>query len=311
MKKQWASYFTAICLAALACAAIPNAYAGSDCERKDLIKITEDYFASLQRHDTSDLPLDSAVQFTENGFIKKVGKSFWETAGEPLLLRTLIDAKQCGSATIAVMEEKYVKPKGAIARGLMGAKPKPMPEEGSFRPILFAARLKVAKKKIVEIETIIAREDEFFFNADGLLATKAQDWGTILNRKQRTPRKAMIEAADNYFNMFAADPKVSVPFAKVCDRWENGTQTTSEGAFGGGSAMPAHDCSPKGLPISNNGPRRFLVDAEKGIVAAFLLFAGAFPDIHMFRMREGKVDLILSVIGSESRSMGWPSEPAK
>jgi hypothetical protein len=46
----------------------------------------------------------------------------------------------------------------------------------------------------------------------------------------------------------------------------------------------------------------------KGIVVAFLYFAKSLPDFHMFKMRNGKVELIQSVIGAASPSTGWASE---
>jgi hypothetical protein len=161
MMKRMATYFVAIYLAALVGAAVPNAQAADGCKRKDLEDITEKYLASLREHTTSALPLASTVKFTENGVGKQVGKGFWETAGKPLLQRTLIDTQKCGTGTIAVMEEKYTKPaetpgRGGMMGGMMGAKPKPLPAEGTIRPMLFAARLKVDKGKITEIETIIA-----------------------------------------------------------------------------------------------------------------------------------------------------------
>jgi len=133
-----------------------------------------------------------------------------------------------------------------------------------------------------------------------VLATKEQDWETILPPDKRAPRKALIEAANNYFEMFSNDPKVSVPFTKPCERWENGTQTTAT----------THDCSPKGLVLTHP-PRRFLVDTEKGLVVAYVLFTGGLPDCHIFRMRDGKVDLIQAVVGAGATSMGWPAEPAE
>ena len=87
--------------------------------------------------------------------------------------------------------------------------------------------------------------------AKGVLKIKDQDWSSMLPPDKRTPRKAMIEAADNYFGMFTEKPTVSVPFAS------------------------------------------------------------GLPDCHIFRMREGKVDLIQAVIGAGSPSMGWPDEPAE
>ena len=347
-----------VCLTTLVCTAASNAQAGEDsCTREALIKMTDMYFESIQAHNTSGLPLASTAKFTENGIKKDVGTGFWETAGKPLLRRTLIDTKKCTAATIAVVEEPFSsktvgsgmmgggpgmagggapgaakapagakKPPaaapggggdvpGGIPGGMFGG-PKEMPEEGTVRPILFAARLKFEKGKITEIETIIARERDFAFNAKGVLETKDQDWETILPPGKRAPRKVLADAANNYFALFAEGSTVSVPFAKVCDRWENGVQTTARD----------HDCSPvsfrKAIGMSiNHGPRRVWVDTEKGIAIAFMVFGGGataneenptgsgLVDCHMFRMRDGKVDLIMSVVGPQAKSMGWPLEP--
>jgi hypothetical protein len=211
---------------------------------------------------------------------------------------------------------KYIPGGIAGGAGAMFGGSGPMPEEGTVRPILFAARLRVEKGKVSEIETIVARERDFAFNAKGVLATKDQDWDTILPPEKRAPRQALADAANNYFALFAEGSTVSVPFAEVCDRWENGVQTTARD----------HDCSPvtfrKAIGASiNHGPRRVWVDTEKGISIAFMAFGGGasasaenptgsgLVDCHMFRMRDGKVDLIQSIVGPRAPSMGWPLEP--
>jgi hypothetical protein len=128
--------------------------------------------------------------------------------------------------------------------------------------------------------------------------------------------KELADAANHYFDLFAENSTVSVPFAKVCDRWENGTQTT----------VSDHDCSPvtfrKQIGMSiNHGPRRVWVDTEKGISVAFMVFGGGatvskenptgkgLVDCHIFRMRDGKVDLLLAIVGPNAESMNWPMEP--
>jgi hypothetical protein len=344
--KRITLFFLTFSFIAFVCAAISNAQTGEDsCTREDLTKITDKYFESIQEHKTSDLPLASTAKFTENGVKKDVGKGFWETAGKPLLRRTMIDTRKCVTATISVMEEPFSsKTVGSAPTGDMGGRARggagaragagargdvpggipggmfgrsgPMPKEGTVRPILFAARLRVEKGKITEIETIVARERDFAFNAEGLLKTKDQDWETILPPEKRAPRKVLADAANHYFDLFAENSTVSVPFAKECDRWENGVQTTARD----------HDCSPvtfrKAIGASiNHGPRRVWVDTEKGIAVAFMAFGGGatatadnptgsgLVDCHMFRMRDGKVDLILAIVGPSAASMGWPLEP--
>ena len=120
--KRIALFFLTVSFTAFVCAAVSNAQTGEDsCTREDLTKITDKYFESIQEHKTSDLPLASTVKFTENGVNKDVGKGFWETAGKPLLRRTLIDTRKCVTATIAVMEEPFSsKTVGSAPKGGMG-----------------------------------------------------------------------------------------------------------------------------------------------------------------------------------------------
>ena len=105
-----------------------------------------------------------------------------------------------------------------------------------MRPILFGVRLRVEGGRISEIESITVREREFAFDADGVLATKDQDWESLLPPEERSSRLAMVVAADDYFGMFAAAPEVRTPFASPCDRWENGMFATA-----GRTALPGED----------------------------------------------------------------------
>ena len=92
--KRIAIFFLAVFLTTFVCAVISNAQTGEDsCTREDLTKITDQYFESIQEHGVSDLPLASTARFTENGVKKDVGQGFWETAGKPLLRRTMIDTR--------------------------------------------------------------------------------------------------------------------------------------------------------------------------------------------------------------------------
>jgi hypothetical protein len=295
----------------IASAGLASAHAQSACTRDGLKATIGQYFSALEAHNPSSLPLAANVKFTENGVEMPVGEGFWKTAGKMLLKRDLLDTDKCGTHSNVVIEEKYTAPKTttpAPKSAFSGLSAKP-PADGAIRPILYGVRLKVENQKIREIESFVARETEFAFNAANVLETKDQDWESIIPAEQRSSRLAMIAAADDYYDMFVEKPKVHTPFASVCDRWENGFQTTKGGGTMGGVKMTAHDCSPKGLVITTHGPRRFLVDVEAGTVIAYVHFAGSLPDFHMFRMRDGKVDLIQAVIGAGSKSMGWPNEP--
>jgi len=296
---------------------LTSAFAADACTRDNLKAMVVKFFAALEANNPSQLPLTANVKFTENGVAMPVGQGLIKTAGKVLLKRDLLDTYKCGTHSNVVIEEVYTAPKTAAKPD---AKPAAKvnagfgsrvatPPEGTPRPILYGVRLQIEGDKISEIETFVARETEFAFNAPAILKdTKDQDWESIIPAAQRSSRLAMIAAADDYYDMFADEPEVHTPFATICDRWENGFMTTGGTQTGIEAQMAAHDCSPKGLVITTHGPRRFLVDVEAGTVVAYLLFAGTLPDFHMFRMRDGKVDLIQSVIGANARDIGWPLE---
>jgi hypothetical protein len=268
---------------------------GSACTRESLQAITDKFFTALEAHKPSGVPIASGVKYTENGATVEVGKGAWQTAGKTTFKRGMVDTQKCGTHTQAVIEE-------------------------DGKPMLYGVRLKIDKEKISEIEVIVVRGGQVL-NAKAIVDSKDQDWEGILPPEQRSSRLAMMAAADDYFELFVQKQpqKVSsLPYSKTCDRWENGTQTTAGRGGGGatnqGVAMPAHNCSPKGFAdmADTHTPRRFLVDVETGVVVAYTLFNNQWPDFHMFKMRNGYVELIQAYFeyGKTYKTIGWPDEPA-
>ncbi len=261
---------------------------GSACTRDSLKAITDKFFTALEAHKPSGVPLASNVKYTENGIVVAVGKGAWETAGKLTFRRGLIDTQQCGTHTQAIIDE-------------------------AGKPMLYGVRLKVDAQKISEIEAIVVRGKEVL-DVKAILDTKDQDWEGILPPEQRSSRLTMIATADDYFELFTQKQPQrvsSVPFSKICDRWENGMQTT-KGGTNQGVTMPAHNCNPKGFADMTHGPRRFLVDVETGVVVAYTLFDNVWPDFHMFKMRDGYVQWIQAYFeyGKKYSTIGWPTEPA-
>lgn len=244
----------------------------ADCTRAQLSATVNTYLKALTAHNAKRLPLARHAGYTENGMPRDFGEGFWKTAGVVRLRRSALDTHTCGTVTQAIIEE-------------------------DGKPIIFGVRLKLVHGRITESETLLARSKEFAFKPQGVLDTAGQDWEGILPVKDRTPRAVMIKAAHDYYDMFAKEPTASVPFGMPCDRWENGTQTTKNG-----------NCSPKGLVINQPARRIPVVDEQTGIVVAFIHFARSLPDMHMFKMKDGKVILVQAVIGSRAPSTGWPIE---
>jgi hypothetical protein len=159
-------------------------------------------------------------------------------------------------------------------------------------------RLKVDKGKVSEIETIVNRQGELFFSPAGVLATKDHDWEGILPPAQRSTREYMNDAANKYFSGFSPNPEVEAPFATPCDRWEGGVSTTTT----------THNCSPKGFNMTHTHRRFPVADIEAGIAAGFVNFNGGLPDVHMFKIRNGKIEMIQAVFGGNAQGAIWPDE---
>jgi hypothetical protein len=262
-----------------------------ECTRENLNSISDKFFAALEAHNPSGAPLASNVRYTENGIEVPVGKGVWETVAKTTFKRGMVDTRKCGTHIQTVMEER-----------------------DNPKPILYGVRLKVEENKISEIEAVVVRGDQVL-DVPAILATEDQDWN-ILPPEQRSSRLAMIAVADDYFELFVKDEKRKVSdlaYSGFCDRWENGAITT-KGGMNQDVPMPRHDCSPEGFAdmTETHGPRRFLVDEEKGIVVAYVLFNNMWPDFHMFRMNNGLVVWIQAYFeyGKEYKTIGWPDEPA-
>ena len=247
------------------------------CTRDGLKAMVADYFKAVQTHDVSGLPTAATVRVTENGQVVPLGDGFFKSGGDVLLERDLIDTQRCGTATVAVTNETV---------------------DGAQTMAVMALRLKVNEGKITEIETIVTREAEEkrFYNPKELLSTKDQDWTTPLPPDKRLTREYMNDGANKYFDAFVKDPTVLPPFATPCHRWEGGTHTT-----------PTGNCSPKGLVLTHTRRRFEVTDLELGETAVFINFAGALPDVHVFKYNaEGQVYLINAVFGGRNPGEIWP-----
>lgn len=122
----------------LLCAVAPSvatldAAAQAACDRACLKEVVEDYVAALAARDFKRLPLGDAVKYTENGRVLELGEGFWKTAGAPLAYRDYVLDPESGSAATLTALNEY----DGIAQMFV--------------------RLKVAERRITEIETIVAR----------------------------------------------------------------------------------------------------------------------------------------------------------
>ena len=309
--------------AALVITAIPAQ--AQTCTRDGLKTIVANYFKAVETHNMSALETAPNLRITQNGSEIKLGEGFFKTGGKSQFQRTLIDTERCGTLTQAIIDETpdpnapapagrggaapgAAGPRGAAPGG--GAAPRgggapagargglPAAPPYSGPAVILAVRLKVDKGKVSEIETIVNRQGELFFSPPGVLETKDHDWEGILPPAQRSTREYMNDAANKYFSGFSPNPEVEAPFATPCDRWEGGVSTTAT----------THNCSPKGFNMTHTHRRFPVTDVEAGITAGFVNFNGGLPDVHMFKIRNGKIEEIQAVFGGNAQGAIWPDE---
>jgi hypothetical protein len=225
--------------------------AGQNCDRACLSGIADRYLAAMVAHDPSRLPLAKNVKFTEDGVRLKLGDGLWATASGVGSYKLYFAEPSAGAAGIYTVVQ----------------------ENGT--PAILFVRLKVADRKITEIETLVARkETTAILNTDNLKEVRPIFLETV-PAADRPSRAEMVSMVGKYFDGIEQGNGDIVPFDKDCIRIENGIQTCPGSAS---SPLGALSC---GAQLSTKiftyiqtvSPRRFpIVDGERGLVLAIVRF---------------------------------------
>jgi hypothetical protein len=232
------------------------------CKRADLQAAVNKYIDALKKGTPSSMRLASGAKYIENRKEIPLGQGIWQNALDIDLHRSLLDVETCEAFT-----------------EIISAK--------SSHPYVIGTRLKVADKKISEIEALVTDKDDWLFNADNYLKYASQEKWDILPAAQRTDRQTLIKTANAYFDVFT-DRSASerVPWGIPCARLEGGIYTNPNGdpnaSCTGGPPLEGT------LKITN---RRFIVDLDMGTVVGLVDFGekDGWPDSHTFRLENGKV----------------------
>lgn len=184
----------ALCVVALSGVAPAHA---KDCDRNCLIGSTGAYLAALTAHDPAAVPLADDMLFVENVIRIKPGEGLWKTT----------TARQSGLSL-------FVPDPLAQTAGWMG-----MMEE-SGKPVLVAIRLSFKDGKVAEAEHLIFR---------GLdaprVATLQQPRAGLVREvvaSKRLPRAKLAATAGTYYDALDENKGSLAPFAKDCERQDNG-----------------------------------------------------------------------------------------
>ena len=262
-----------------------SAQSGPDCDSACLRGFVDGYFDALARRDFAQLPVAERLKYTENGRVLDLGEGFWKTAGAPLRYRDyFLDPETGGAASFTAFKEY----------------------DGVAQVFL---RLKIASRRIAEIETFVVRVgDQRWFAPENLVNLSAIFAQTV-PPAQRHSREQLIAAADAYFTAVQTEgtPEFKqAPFGPGLRRFENGLQTTNVTSK---PILERHTWSPelqleraayKGTRVED---RRYpVVDAERGAVLAVATFRRDGPDTptlllaEAFKVTDGKLREIRAVI---------------
>ncbi len=181
----------------------PDPDAVALCNRACLDGFVDRYLEALAANDPERLPVTTDVKYTEDGQQLRLGDGLWNTAtGVGTYKHYMEDVAAGEVACFCTMRE-------------------------AGEPVILALRLKVAGRKVAEIETFVERTPQDARNEEKRGAPDPLFSETIPPR-ERASRADLVNVANRYFSgMQLNTGKDYYPFTDDCDRWENGTQETN------------------------------------------------------------------------------------
>jgi hypothetical protein len=232
-----------------------TARAAQDCDRDCLIGLTDSYLAAMVSRDPAKAPVSATTRFTENTHITKLGESsaWTNVTGMQGYKVYVADPAAAQVALYAVMD-------------------------GKERPAILTLRLKVADRRITEIESVYVGIGQTGLGSLDNLQTAAPLWNEVLPPGKRRSREEMIAITDRYFATLEDGHKDHIPFTDDCLRVENGVITAGNSRGQGIGAMGCRENlnQPIWAYITHVKPRRYLaVDVERGLVSGMFMFRHA------------------------------------
>jgi hypothetical protein len=282
----------AIVLIVLALFASP-AFAQSSCDRECLKGFITQYLKAMVAHDPKALSLAPNTRFTENTRTMPLGEGLWkEATGLRNYRQDFLDVRDGQAASHVIVE-------------------------ASGNPIMLAVRLKIADKKISEIETMVTRNrtDGAIFMPENLKEPQAA-MNVVPTAAQKMSRAELIRIAEFYptgLKVGGSFDAVKAPFAPDAYRIENG-----RGMAGGAQTNIG---SSRVMPHPDVSYRIAVVDEEMGIVLMYLDFGdtnsygpgNALTTFEAFKVYGGQlhaVEAFIKIMPANTPS-GWPNYEVK
>jgi len=262
------------------------------CDRDCLVATAEQYLDALVAKDPKKAPFaSSAVRNTENGQRLLIGDGLWNSiSGRGTYKLHVADPTLGQVVTFTTMRENPTT------------------------PFILAVRLKVEKRRITEVESIVAHSEGGAKNLE-TMGKPREAFEREVPPNERMTRPDLVRTANMYFSgMQLNDGKGKYPFADDCNRIENGAQTTNAPTNGkprpdpktatGYSAMwSCREQFESGLIhfVSRIRDRRYVaVDHERGLVLAFAFFDHDAGKSRTFTTPDGR-----PVVGGPVQPWTW------
>jgi hypothetical protein len=249
--------FLAVILVSFSALNAQSAKPAGSCDRACLEGFVNQYLDAMVARNPYGLPLAPKVKFTENEQVIPLGEGVWGTASGLGTYKLYVADPQGGQV------------------GFLGT----LLENDT--PVAFALRLKIDRRLIREVETIVVR-DPGAAKAVEALGQPDPLFLTALPASERRSRDEMIAIANKYSEGIEHNSGGLVPFDPECNRIQNGTQTTNNPSL---KLDPNASWTPMSLGCKDQldtkffsfvhkiYPRRFMViDEERGLVLGWLLF---------------------------------------
>jgi hypothetical protein len=276
------------------CATESATAAGAEgaCDRACLAGFVTTYLDALVAHKPEALPVAANLRFTEDCKEMKLGEGAWKRITRlQSYRRDILDVRQGVAVSFIVSEE-------------------------ASQPVLYVVRLKIADKKISEIESMAVhgKKEGMLFDTQNL-QTVSKTMSTPAPEAQRNSREDMIKIALTYPAglKVGSFEKVDSPMLPDAYRYENGHLMAGPGC----TFFPTcGNMKKQRIPtLSGITYRVMAVDEELGVVALRMNFGpgstfqgnGELDVWHSFKIYDSKIhaaEAYCKVVPAGTKS-GW------
>jgi hypothetical protein len=171
------------------------------CDRACLVTLTQGYFDALGARAPDRASFAENARLTENGAFVTPSSSVFASARPMRWRQVFADPVSGQTASFASYDD-------------------------DAGPVLYAVRLKVVQRRIVESEAMVNRKDAHPFFAPQALLGPRDVFDAVTPADQRLPRERLRALANAYFDGIEQHSAENVSFHAECKRIENGVRTT-------------------------------------------------------------------------------------